>query len=630
MRHVNRHLAKWTPLTIVIFLFAMPAKAWVYPEHRYLSFLAIQNLSPVLKSDLEKLWLNARSGHELRLSQGVINPVTDKSNQQIDYASWSAISGDHSCSPSSLLSTVLYSNWILRVEKITSVLNESLRKAKTNSQRVNAQHQSDVQLLKADDEYVSRAGSNNAHFLLPRPVVNIGMWEYFTMSTGKDAAPNALATYAFFHTRALEKAYRYAHEPQLSQQQKNELILSALADEAFADHFLQDIFAAGHVAGIWGKASQRKGTHDYYNEAGLEVATWGGKRMILMGDSYLREEDALFISKIVGESLEQLINTANGKINSRSLIDKASSHISDSVDVCKDAFLPERPYDTALLKNIVWQMPVAGLKNGPGSLPRLNAELGPFVGISAALSGRAVDGGFGFNQRESGAIGGMEANFRVGLGLDGVLNRSGDGLMFLQLGWKQEAASSNNFFYTGGGGGLSNALASAIPARRAYNARIRIPFFLVPGDLVFASPLYLISPKLYTKMAETAVNGGLLRIHTKIATGIGVFQFVFGREIGLSFYGMTDPKDFIIIPIDNTHSSVVEYRSTSIDLPIIEYVPTRSFSQTQTANLMIQISAGVDVPHKASILVPAGDPLPQLKPIAYVGMRVIFNWRKYL
>jgi len=48
----------------------------------------------------------------------------------------------------------------------------------------------------------------------------------------------------------------------------------AFADEAFALHFLEDTYAAGHVAGTWGDASQRKGTHDFYNANGLEVRTW--------------------------------------------------------------------------------------------------------------------------------------------------------------------------------------------------------------------------------------------------------------------------------------------------------------------------------------------------------------------
>jgi hypothetical protein len=616
---------------ISLLTFTKEASAWVYPEHRRLSFLAIQNLSPQYRAELDRLWLNARTGYELRLSESIINPDAGKTSNQLDYASWAAISGDHSCSPADMLNTVLLSSWILRVEKVTAKFGESLAKAKNNTQRLNALRLSDMQLLRADDAYASRAGSNNVHFLLPRDVVNMNLPEYFAACTAKNAASNALASYAWFHTSALEKAYRYHHHTGSSQKEKNELILSALADEAFAAHFLQDIFAAGHVAGSWGKASQRKGTHDHYNVAGLEVQTWGGKRMILMGDAYLKEEDAILISKIVGESIEQLINAANGKMNNASL--KKVLHPSnqpDSLNVCQSVSLPERVYDTTMIHSIVLQMPVPGLKSGPGSLPRINAELGPFIGISAALSGSGIGGGFGANQNEPGGIAGMEANIRIGIGLDGVVNRSGDGLMFLQFGWKQDAASSNNYFYTGGGGGIPNSIASAIPPRTAYNLRFRLPYFLIPGDLIFASPLYLFSPKTYTKMAEAAVNGGLLHLQSAIATGIGRFQFVLGREIGLSFYGVRDPKDFIIIPDANGKVSIVEYQSTKIDIPLFEYVPTRTFSQNQTANVMIQFSMGVDIPHNSSVLAPVGDPLPELKPVTYAGFRIIFNWRRYL
>ncbi len=607
----------------------MQVKAWVYPEHRYLSFLAIQNLSPQYRTELDKLWAQARTGHEARLAEKIIQSANG--SLQLDYASWAGISGDHSCSPSDMLNTVLYSNWIFRVEKVTATFGESLAKAKTNEQRVNATHLSDVRLLKADDSYATRAGSNSVHFLLPRSLVSMSMQEYFAACTASNAEPNALSTYAWFHTSALEKAYRYHHK-QLSATEKNELLLASLADEAFAVHFLQDIFAAGHITGSWGKASQKKGTHDHYNEAGLEIETWEGKRRIVMGDSYLKEEEAIIVSKIVAESLEQLISTAYGRITPNSLSTQTMIWGTPStVDVCKSAHLPEKQYDTTLLNHIVSQMPIPGLKSGPGSMPRVNAELGPFIGVSAALIGQGISGGFGANQTETGGIGGMEANFRMGVGLDGLLNRSGDGLMFLQLGWKQEAASTNNFFYTGGVGGVSNSLASAIPARAAYNVRVRLPYFLIPGDLILASPLYLFAPKLYTRMAETAVNGGLLRLQSGIATRIGRFQFVFGREVGLSFYGLRTPRDFIIIPTDDaTKTTVIEYRSTKIDLPFIEYTPTRTFSNNQTSTLMIQMSVGADIPYRAKNLLSATDPVPELKSVAYVGIRVIFNWRRYL
>ena len=87
-----------------------------------------------------------------------------------------------------------------------------------------------------------------------------------------------------------------------------------LADEGFALHFLEDTFAAGHVAGTWGDVSQRKGTHDYYNEAGLEVFTWGGGSMsaVLMGDAHMRREDTERAAGAVRDSLAQVIDQAAG------------------------------------------------------------------------------------------------------------------------------------------------------------------------------------------------------------------------------------------------------------------------------------------------------------------------------
>ena len=60
-------------------------------------------------------------------------------------------------------------------------------------------------------------------------------------------------------------------------------------------HFLEDVY----VAGSWGDASQRKGTHDFYNEHGLEVFTWAAGRstVVLMGDAYMRPQDAELAAK---------------------------------------------------------------------------------------------------------------------------------------------------------------------------------------------------------------------------------------------------------------------------------------------------------------------------------------------
>jgi hypothetical protein len=112
-----------------------------------------------------------------------------------------------------------------------------------------------------------------------------------------------MGVYAWFHLSALQKAGRLANE-QLSGEQRRSLSRSALFDEAFALHFLEDVFASGHVAGTWGDAAQRKGTHDFYNQNGLETFTWGGSNtsVVLMGDAHMRPEDAKIAADAVRDS----------------------------------------------------------------------------------------------------------------------------------------------------------------------------------------------------------------------------------------------------------------------------------------------------------------------------------------
>jgi hypothetical protein len=104
------------------------ALAWLYPEHRDITVLAVQQLEPAARAVLEQLWSEARTGHEARLCAQLVdtapgNPVC------IDYAAWPAIAGDHSCSARDLLSTVLDTPWILNVARISARLKKQLATA---------------------------------------------------------------------------------------------------------------------------------------------------------------------------------------------------------------------------------------------------------------------------------------------------------------------------------------------------------------------------------------------------------------------------------------------------------------------------------------------------------------------
>ena len=186
--------------------------------------------------------------------------------------------------------------------------------ARSRAQRQNVLRTADTRMQSSDPQYANRADTNLAHFMLARPDTNLNPYAYaeFTLTPGSEL--KAIGVWATFHLSALQKASRLSKE-KLSPEMRWALTRAMLFDEAFALHFLQDTYAAGHVAGSWGDVSQRKGTHDFYNERGLEVFTWSGrdKTVILMGDAHMRPEDAELAANAVRTSLEQVLDATTGR-----------------------------------------------------------------------------------------------------------------------------------------------------------------------------------------------------------------------------------------------------------------------------------------------------------------------------
>src|SRR5207344_2939774 len=90
-----------------------PAFAWVYPEHRDISILAIETLDPERRSIFDDLWGEARVGNEERLCAQAADTAQGVKADCIDWAAMPAISGDHSCSSQQMLHTVTSSERIL-------------------------------------------------------------------------------------------------------------------------------------------------------------------------------------------------------------------------------------------------------------------------------------------------------------------------------------------------------------------------------------------------------------------------------------------------------------------------------------------------------------------------------------
>jgi len=506
------------------------------------------------------------------------------------------------------------------------------------AERQNALRTADTRLQRADVEYATRAGSNNAHFLLPRPRTDTTPKEYAELTLTPGSELSAIGVYTWFHLSALQKATRLANET-LSPAERQALALAMLADEGFALHFLQDTYASGHVAGAWGDVSQRKGTHDFYNEAGLEVFTWkgGSDSMVLMGDAHMRAEDAERAARVVRASLEQLIDHATGRAGAgRIPHTRAAPAEPDALDVCKSNTLMRRdeplratPEAWLQIPQVLAQTPVPGLGQGLGAMPRFRAEVGPFIGFAGSADTRFIGGGYVPSVTANGAILGADLSLRAGLGLDGVIGESGDGLVFGSLGLRGDSKSTNDQPSSSPGLAAVGGIA-AIRSRFGISSRLRMPFYLIPGDLLFAAPIYLFSPATYTTMAVTASNGGLIPWQSGWATRIGRFQFVLGRELGATFYGYGFENTAVVPPATaGGDPRVVDFKSINFDLPILEYRPYRAFDTKQSSAVLIQLFAAADVPQGATVTWPLEAPGVRLETVYSIGLRLIFDWRRY-
>jgi hypothetical protein len=653
-------------LALAICAAAGTARAWVYPEHRDIAVLAVETLDPARRTQFDDLWHSARGTHGERLCELGVDRPQGVAPSCLDWAALSAIAGDHSCSAEEMTATVLGSEWILPLADVAARLKVDLARvailpraeqlpgtqgtvadirrrvetASVRAARKNALRTADNHMQRVDAKYAKRAYSSNAHFLLARPRTDTSAEEYSLLTLKIGSRINALGVYAWYHLSALQQATRLAREP-LGTDERQALVRAMLFDEAFALHFLEDAFAAGHVSGTWGDASQRQGTHDYYNEAGLEVFLWrgSGQSVVVMGDANMRPEDAERVAAAVRTSLEQLLDTVSGRARGTELpyTPTAPAH-PDAFDVCKNQVLIDRPDITAApepyrravftdLGEVLGQTPIPGLGPGLGALPRFRSEIGPFLGLAGAIDGRWIDGGF-TPSNGHGFIAGVDLAARVGLGLDGVMRDSGDGLAFLSVGVRGDTSSTNSvsgIVSSDIGGNLT----SAIPSRTGVSTRVRMPFYLIPGDLLLLCPLYFIAPERYETMAVDAGNGGLIPWQAGFATSFGRFQFVLGRELGVTFYGISGDERVVAAGVGGGATRVVQFKSTAFDVPILEYRAYRSFSSNQSSALLFQLFTALDVPRSASVVSPPGAPGVDLHDVWSVGIRLVFDWRYY-
>jgi hypothetical protein len=600
--------------------------AWTYPEHRDISAAALERLSPARQDVLARMWKSATDGPQ-PLKNACGTPLGGYDGSCIDLAAWPAIAGDHSCSPENLRKDVVTSAWVMNVSRVAADLRRNLAEATNESKRLDAWALSNLRLEAVDRDYSSRAAANTAHFLLPRTEDELG--PYLARAVSAATEPNAMGLFLHYHLSALGLAARWRDNP-------DDPVLAgqALATEAFALHFIEDSFSAGHVAGSWGSVAQRKGTHDYYCEFGLDGSTWASTLQTLKGDAHMRPEDLERTARLVSDAWAQLADAALGRGAASKVgreVDPAMASAAPSVDVCVATKQPVTviPPDTDRLRDeVVRQTPVPTRPENDIHLPQFRQEIGPFIGAAAGLSGGGARGGYESSGSIGRGFGQAEIGVRFGVGLDAVTGSSGAGLAFLQVGVVYQS-DQGDVCADGCDPTLGNHGIPRVGARNGLGTRIHLPFFVVPGDLLLAGPIvFLVDKQALKQMGIIAASGGLLGWHRTLNSSIGAFQFVLGREVGVALFGYGSHGIYGYSGSNGTVSQYT-YRSWQLDLPIVEYRPFRTFATNTALTLALQLGFGVDFPNNAHLTNPPGAPGPDLGTSWIIYVRLAFDARYY-
>ncbi len=74
---------------------------------------------------------------------------------------------------------------------------------------------------------------------------------------------------------------------------------------------------------------------------------------------------------------------------------------------------------------------------------------------------------------------------------------------------------------------------------------------------------------------------------------------------------------------------IIGFKSTYVDLPILEYRPYRAFDTTQSSAAIFQLYAGIDDPRDERVIAPEGASVIQFDRVYSLGVRIIFDWRHY-
>ena len=393
-----------TGLACLALLSALPAHAWIWPEHRDIAAEALRELPAAQKKTIDQMWVGVRAIGGKQVCANVVDPGAEPTGVPrgewdkvcVDFAAFPALAGDHSCTAAELWSDAAKEPWAVKVVWVAAKTKERLASSKDEAQRTDFLSLSHLAMQYVDPRYLTRAEGNNAHFLFPRAPVAAkeDLDKYLDRVLSPGIEINATGLYAQYHMLALRYAALYHAAPEA---EKAELGARALLAEGVALHFLEDSFSAGHYAATWGGAAWQKGTHDLYSTIGLTTMTWKGDLFASHGDGHMSEQDMKVAAATVRQSLDQVATAAEGRMPLSAEPLSASEKKIVAFNFCKEEYLPptpDQPVARSATKMVLLGTPVPAGGKDEIHPPRSRAEIGPFVGAVSGYSLGLALGGY--------------------------------------------------------------------------------------------------------------------------------------------------------------------------------------------------------------------------------------------
>jgi hypothetical protein len=304
----------------------------------------------------------------------------------------------------------------------------------------------------------------------------------------------------------------------------------------------------------------------------------------------------------------------------------------ESVDFCKAKSLPPMPMDPVALRASIETLGSSPIPSGDaGSIhpPRARADIGPFVGVVAGLAagpafgGYDTDGGWRFRTE-------FELGARFGYGLEGVLTRAMDGQVWAQASFVADPAQLDVSCADCPGGKRTNPALPRVPARSALKLALRMPYYVLPFDLLVLEPILLLAdPTAAQHVLFTSTSGGLLSVQRVISTPAGTIQFMAGREVGVTLWGYLGPENQFIATPSSGQPLLVDYRSIELDFPVVEYIPPRAFSTVLSLAAEFQLGFSVEFPQQPTLPQQGGARYGGLGPSWFLYLRLQLDARKY-